>query len=166
VRRARRGSDIAATTPDAPVARPSATPVLRLQREIGNRATGELLARAPATKDLGTVQIDKLPAIKILGGNAGDWAKKQPATLEITSKKGKHSPTLERLSRDGSKIPNLKVTSPIANQSGQHLDFGSVVLEFGNARVTGYTVDGNVEMWRAVDFETARRTTISHKSGI
>ena len=53
----------------APVARASANPVLRLQRQIGNRATGQVIARAPATKDYGTVQVGKLPAIKIVGGN-------------------------------------------------------------------------------------------------
>lgn len=165
--RARTGRDIASASTDAPVAHPSANPVLRLQREIGNRATGQLLARAPATNDQGTVKIGKLPAIKIVGGNAGEWAaRKDPNTLEITSKKGKHSGALERLSKDRSKIPSLKVTTPMVNQSGEHLDFGSVELEFGNAHIASYTVDGNVEMWRAVDFETAHRTTISHRSGI
>jgi hypothetical protein len=156
---------VASAPEDARVALRSANPVLGLQRKIGNRATGRLLARAPATKDQGTVHIGKLPAIKILGGNAGDWANHEPRTLEITSKKGKHSAALKRLSEDGSKIPKLTVTTPIS-QNGQHLDFGSLELEFGRARIDGYTVDGNVEMWRAVDIETLHRTTISHKSGI
>jgi hypothetical protein len=158
-------SDLASASADAPVALRGANPVLGLQRKIGNRATGQLLARAPATKDLGTVHVGKLPAIKILGGNAGDWATKEPYTLEITSRKGKHSAALKRLSEDGGKIPKLKVTTPIS-QSGQHLDFGSVELEFGRARIAGYAVDGNVETWRAVEIETLHRTTISHKSGI
>src|SRR5439155_208244 len=82
--------------------------------------------RTPATKDQGTVQIGKLPAIKIVGGNAGEWAaKKAPDTLEITSEKGKHSAELERLSKGGSKIPSLKVTTPMVDQSGQHLDYGA-----------------------------------------
>lgn len=162
-----RSSDRARASADAPVARRSADPVLRLQRMIGNRATGRVLARAPATKDQGTVQIGKLPAIKIVGGNAGEWAaKKNPDTLEITSEKGKHSPELERLSNDRSTVPSLKVTTPMVDQSGQHLDFGSVEIEFVNARIAGYTVDGKLETWRAVDFEAVHRTTISHKSGI
>ena len=151
----------------APVARASANPVLRLQRQIGNRATGQVVARAPATKDYGTVQVGKLPAIKIVGGNAGEWAaKKELRTLEITSKKGRHSAGLERLSKGKSKIPSLKVTTPIVDQSGQHLDFGRVEIEFGNAQIAGYTVDGNIETWRAVDFTAIHRLTISHKSGI
>lgn len=155
------------TSADTPVARRSANPVLRLQREIGNRATSQVLARAPAIKDQGTVHIGKLTAIKIMGGNAGDWAaKKEPRTLEVTSRKGKHSAELERLSSRRSKIPGLKVTTPIVDQSGHHLDFGSVEIDFGNPRITGYTIDGQLETWRAVEFDRVHRTTISHKAGI
>ena len=150
---------------DTAAARRSANPALLLQRKVGNRATGQLLARAPAAKDHGTVHVGKLPAIKIVGGNAGDWTKNQPNTLEITSTKGRHSAALERLSRDGSKIPTLKVTTPI-DQSGQHLDFGSVELEFSHATIADYTVDGKLETWRAVDFNRVHRNTISHRVGI
>ena len=55
---------------------------------------------------------------------------------------------------------------PRTDQSGQHLDFGSVEIEFVNARITGYARDGKVETWRAVDFDTVHRTTISRKTGI
>jgi hypothetical protein len=162
-----RSSEVAPARAGAPVARRSADPVLRLQRAIGNRATGQVLARAPATKDQGTVQMGKLPTINIVGGNAGEWAaKKNPDTLEITSENGKHSAELEGLSKDRSTIPSLKVTAPMADQSGQHLDFGSVEIEFVNARITGYTADGKLETWRAVDFEAVHRTTISRKTGI
>jgi hypothetical protein len=163
----RRGSDITPAGADTAFARRGVNPVLLLQRKIGNHATGQLLARAPATKDHGTLKIGKLPAIKIVGGNAGEWAaKKDPRTLEITSTKGKHSAALERLSKDPSKIPSLKVTTPIVDQSGQHLDFGSVELEFSHARIADYAVDGKLETWRAVGFDAVHRTTISHKSGI
>ena len=102
-----------------------------------------------------------------MGGNALEWAAKdEPRTLEITSKKGRHSAGLERLSKGKSKIPSLKVTTPIVDQSGQHLDFGRVEIEFGNPQIAGYTVDGNIETWRAVDFTAIHRLTISHKSGI
>jgi hypothetical protein len=162
-----RSSDIAPASADAPLARRSAGPVLRLQGKIGNRATGRVLARTPATKDQGTVRIGKLPAIKIVGGNGGEWAaKKDPETLEISSEKGKHSHELEQRSKDGSKIPSLKVTVPMVDQSGQHLDYGSVEIEFVKARITGYTVDGKLETWLAVDFEAVHRTTISRKSGM
>ena len=162
-----RSSDVAPISADVPLARRSANPVLGLQRKVGNRATGQVLARKPATKDQGTVRIGKLAAIKITGGNAGEWAaKKTPDTLEIVSEKGKHSTELERLSKERTRIPSLKVTTPMVDQSGQHLDYGSVEIEFVNARITGYTVDGKVETWRAVDFEAVHRTTISHKSGV
>jgi hypothetical protein len=162
-----RRSDVAQVSADAPVAGRSAPPVLRLQRAIGNRALGRLLARAPATPDQGTVQIGKLPAIKIVGGNAGQWAaKKNPDTLEITSEKGTHSAELERLANGKTRIPSLKVTTPATDQRGQHLDFGSMEIEFVNARITGYTLDGKLETWRAVDFEAVHRTTISRKTGI
>lgn len=161
-----RSSNVAPTGAIAPVAHSTAGPVLRLQGKVGNRATAQVLARAPAEKDLGTVKIDKLPSIKITGGNAGDWAaKKDRDTLEITSEKGKHSAQLERLSKDRTKIPSLIVTTPI-DQTGQHLDYGSVQIEFVNAHITGYAVDKNVETWSAVDFEAVHRTTISHKSGV
>jgi len=141
--------------------------VLRLQRTIGNRATAQVLARTPATKDQGTVQIGKLAAIKIVGGNADKWAaRKDPDTLEITSEKGRHSAGLERLAKDGTKNPTLTVTTPMVDQSGQNLDYGSVKIEFANARIAGYTVDGKQETWRAVDFDAVHRTTISRKSGI
>jgi hypothetical protein len=144
------------------LARRGANPALLLQRKIGNRATGQLLAPSH-----GTVQIGKLPAIKIGGGNAGEWAaKKELSTLEITSAKGRHSAALERMAKDGSKIPTLKVTTPIVDQNGQHLDFGSVELEFSHATIADYAVDGKLETWRAVDFNRVHRTTISHGTGI
>ena len=140
--------------------------MLSLQRMIGNRAIGQVLSRAPATPDLGTVQIGKLPAIKIAGGNAGDWAAKKDAeTLEIVSETGGHSSELARLAKDHSRVPSLIVTVPIPDQGGQHLDFGSVQIEFVNAHIT-YTVDGKTETWHAVDFDAVHRTKISHKSGI
>ena len=167
MRQTPKGSEIVSGNADATVTRRTANPVLGLQRQIGNRATREVLARVPATKDHGTVHVGKLPAIKILGGNADDWASgKDPYTVEITSKRGKHSAGLERMSREKGKIPMLKVTTPIVDQSGQHLNFGRVELEFSNPRIADYTVDGNVETWRAVDFTKAHRTTISHMTGI
>jgi hypothetical protein len=165
LRRAPTGNDFASSSAAGPGARHGANPLLGLQRKIGNRATGQLLARAPATKDLGTVRVGKLPAIKILGGNASEWAKREPITLEITSKKGKHSGALERLSNDGRKIPSLKVTMPV-NQNGQNLNFGSVELEFSRLRIADYALEGNVETWSAVEIEGLHRTTISHMAGI
>ena len=104
MRQTRREARLDRRAPSAPVTRRSDNPVLGLQRQIGNRATGQVLARARAMKDQGTVHVGKLPAIKILGGNAGDWAaRKDPYTLEVTSKRGKHSAGLERLSTAGAR---------------------------------------------------------------
>jgi hypothetical protein len=162
-----RSSDVATARAELPFARRSAHPVLQLQGQIGNRATGQVLARSPATKDYGRVKIDKLPVIKIVDGNTDDWAaKKDPPTLEITSEKGTHSAKLEKLSKDKSRIPTLKVTTPMVDQSGKHLDYGSVEIDFSNARITGYTINGKLETWSAVDFDGVHRTTISHKTGI
>jgi hypothetical protein len=160
-----RTTDAAPAGADRPAARRSASPVLGLQRKIGNRATGEVLARKPATKDYGTVRIGKLPPIKIVGGNAGAWATDEPTALEISSLKGRHSAELDRLSKAGNRIPMLKVTMPI-DQGGHHLDFGSIEVEFSHARIAGYELDGKLESWSAVDFDRIHRTTISHKTGI
>jgi hypothetical protein len=151
----------------APLARRPADPALRLQGAIGNRALGQVLARKPASApSQGTVQIGKLPAITIVGGNAGEWAaKKDPDALEISSKKGKHSAELEKLASARTRVATLKVVVP-KDPSGQHLDYGSVEITFGNARITGYSVDGDTETWRAVDFDTVNRTTITRHSGI
>jgi hypothetical protein len=162
-----RSSDAARAGAGAVPARRSAQPVLRLQAKIGNRAASQVLARQPATTVLGTAQVDKLPAIKIVGGNVGDWAAKKDADyLEITSKKGKHSAKLEKLSKDKAKVPTMKVTTPMVDQDGKQLAYGSVVIEFGNARISGYSLDGDAETWRIVDWESAHRTTTTHHSGI
>ena len=161
-----RSRDLAAASPDAPVVRRSAHPMFSLQRMIGNRAIGQVLSRTPAKTDLGTVQIGKLPAIKITGGNAGDWAAKKDAdALEIVSETGGHSSELARLAKDHSRVPSLLVTVPITDQGGDHLDFGSVQIEFVNAHID-YTVEGKIETWRAIDFDAVHRTRISRKSGV
>ena len=85
----------------APPVRQGSQPVLRLQEKIGNRATAQVLARQLATATtMGTIQVDKLPTIKIWGGNVG-----------------------------------------------------------------GYSLDGNTETRRVVDWGSAHRTTITHHSG-
>ena len=162
-----RSSDVAQAGAKPPPVRQGAQPVLRLQGKIGNRATGQVLARQPATAtNMGTIQVDKLPSIKITGGNIGDWAAKKEADyLEITSEKGKHSAKLEKLSKDKTKVPTIKVTTPMVDQDGKHLAYGDVVIEFGNARIVGYSLDGNTETWRVTEWESAHRTTITHHSG-
>jgi hypothetical protein len=141
--------------------------VLRLQRAAGNRATTRILARDEAKTDYGTVQIPKVPAIKLTGGNALDWAaKKDVDKLELISEKAKHSDALEKLAKDRTRIPSLKVTTPMVDQSGKNLDYGSVEIEFVGGHVAGYSVDGKTEKWKLVDFEAVHRTTTSHKTGV
>ena len=160
-----RRSDVAPGGAGAPLTRRTAVPVLRLQGSIGNRAVGQVLARAPAEKNRGTVKVGKLPMIKIIGGNSDLWAAmKVPDTLDVVSEKGKHSAALEKLSNDRTKIPSVKLTALIADQGG-NLNFGSVEVEFGNARIKGYSLDGTTETW-SVAFETAHRTSISHRTGV
>ena len=149
----------------APLARLSANPVLRLQGAIGNRAAGQVLARE-AAKGQGTVSITKLPVIKMDGGNAGDWAaKKDVETLEVKSTKGKHSSKLAQLAKERTRIESLKMTTPKVDGSGKHLDFGSVEVEFSGGRITSYSIDGDVETWTAGDFKAIHRTTTSRKIG-
>lgn len=88
-----RSSDVAQAGAPAPPVRQGSQPVLRLQGKIGNRATAQVLARQPATAtNMGTIQVDKLPTIKITGGNVGDWAAKKEA-VEITSETSSSSGT-------------------------------------------------------------------------
>src|SRR4051812_6129328 len=97
--------------PGAPVVRRAASPVSALQRTIGNRAIGQVLARKEAVKDYGSVKIGKLPPIKIVGGNSRDWAaKKDVDVLEVISAVGKHSKQLEKWSTDKTRIDVLTLT--------------------------------------------------------
>lgn len=165
--RSRSSNAAQANASQAASARRSPDPVLRLQAKIGNRAAGQVLAREPETKREGTIRLGKLPEITIVGGNVKDWAaKKDVDTLEVISEKGKHSAELEKLSSGRSTIKTVKVTAPMVDPGGKHLDFGSVEIEFVDARIARYKVDGKLESWRVADFKSAHRTTISRKSGI
>lgn len=163
--RARRG-DGATASADGTVAGVSTAPALRLQRVIGNRATSRLLAREPAAAPHATVQIGKLSPITITGGNADGWAaKKDLDRLEVTSDKGRHSAELAKLSDDHTVVPSLKVTTPLVDQSGQYVGYGSVEIEFVNAKIKAYAADGKSESWTAADFEAVHRRTVSHRIG-
>ena len=145
-----------------PLLRRSSHPVLALQRAIGNRAVVRVLARATART--GTVQIGAAGAIKVRGGNLEEWAGRgAPDTVEVTSEKGKHSPRLERLSADRTRT-DVKVTIAPENQAGQELSVGGgTLLEIKDARITGYVVEDGVETWRVADFDSVKRTKITHK---
>jgi hypothetical protein len=142
--------------------RRSSNPVLALQRSIGNRAVGQVLARAPVTT--GTVQIGAVGAIKVKGGNLEEWAGKgAPDTVEVTSEKGKHSGKLEKLSNARTRT-DAKVTISPANKVGEELSVGGgTLLEIKDARIEAYAVEDGVETWRVADFETVKRTKITRK---
>lgn len=137
--------------------------MLRLQKGIGNRAVGQVLARAP--KDQGTVRVTGLPPIKITGGNIAEWmGKGSPDYLEITSAKGRHSPKLEKLAT-GRGREDVKVESPLMSDDGEYLDTGTLVIEFTKTRIKKYSVDGNTETWRVTDWDGAHRTKTTHRIG-
>jgi hypothetical protein len=147
---------------DAPARRGSRAshPVLALQRALGNRAVGQMLARKTAAP---TIQIGKL-AIEVAGGNIAAWTTGEvPESLQVTSQKGRHSAELERMSKEHTRIDSLTLTIPAGNNAGQEIDLGSTAVQITNGRVKGYEVDGKTESWRVVDFDGVHRTKIAHK---
>jgi hypothetical protein len=143
--------------------RRSSNPVLALQRSIGNRAVGQVLAREPLRT--GTVQIGAMGEIKVKGSNFEEWAGTAVLdTVEVTSQKGKHSAKLEKLSNERTRN-DVKVTIAPANKAGEELSVGGgTLLEIKDARIKGYAVDADgVETWRVADFEKVARKKITHK---
>ncbi len=140
------------------------SPVLAVQQAVGNRAVGQMLARKASSSPKGpTIQIGKL-AIEVAGGNIAAWAAGEvPDALEVTSQKGRHSAELEGLSKERTRINSLTLTVAAANKSGQELDMGSLSIEFTNARIKGYAVDGETESWQVGDFDAVHRTRTAHK---
>jgi hypothetical protein len=135
-------------------------PVLALQQAVGNRAVGQMLARKSSKNP--TIQIGK-QAIEVAGGNIAAWAAGEvPEALEVTSQKGRHSAELERLSKAGTRIKSLTLTVAAANK-GQELDMGSLAIEFTNARIKGYDLDGKTESWQVADFAEVHRTKTTRK---
>jgi len=155
--RGRRSEDISAR-----LGRRANNPVLTLQQAVGNRAVGQMLARKSSTKP--TIQIGKL-AIEVAGGNIAAWAAGEvPEAVEVTSEKGRHSPDLERLSKERTRIKSLTLTVAAANKSGgEVLDMGSLAIEFTNARIKGYGIDGKTESWQVADFDGVHRTKTTRK---
>jgi hypothetical protein len=150
----------------APPGRRANDPSLALQRAVGNRAAGQMLARKASSESKNpTVLIGKL-AIEVAGGNLAAWAASEvPDALEVTSQKGRHSAELERDSKDRTRIKSLTLTVAAAQKSGQALDMGSLVIEFTNARIKGYQVDGDAESWQVGDFDGVHRTKTTHTVG-
>src|ERR1700742_1212479 len=102
--------------------RRSTNPVLALQRSIGNRAVGQVLARDPVRT--GTVQIGSVGQIKVKGGNLEEWTGTATLnTVEVTSQKGKHSAKLQKLANSGTRT-DVKVTIAPASKTGEQLNVG------------------------------------------
>jgi hypothetical protein len=141
--------------------RRSASPVLGLQRTIGNRGTARMLARkgASAAAFENSVRIGKLGPIEITESNIADWiGKKADADdLIVTTAKGKHSDELKRLSDSKSRVDGIEVQS-ITGQNTW------VIVTFKNAVISGYTADpsGKTEQWKATRFDAVdiKRTAI------
>jgi hypothetical protein len=124
-------------------------PVLALGRAIGNRGMGQVLARKKG-KSAGTlensVRVGKLGPIAITDSNLDDWAaKKNPDDLVVTTKKGKHSDELKRLSAGKTRIETVEATSITGQNSW-------VKVTFRNARIKGYAAADDTESWTATDF--------------
>jgi hypothetical protein len=147
---------------DSSLVRRSSNPVIALQRSIGNRAVGQVLARDPVRT--GTIQIGGIGQIKVKGGNLEEWAGTATLdTVEVTSQKGKHSAKLQKLSNAGTKM-DIKVTIAPVNKAGEQLSVGGgTLLEIQGARIKGYAVEDGVETWRLAGFENVHRTKITHK---
>jgi hypothetical protein len=141
--------------------RRGSNPILALQRSIGNRAVVQVLARTPVRT--GTVQIGGVGEITVKGGNLEAWTGKgAPDWVEVTSKKGKHSAKLEKLSTAHTKT-DVKVTIAPANEAGENLNIGGgTLLEITDARIKDYAVVDGVETWRVAGFENVKRTKITH----
>jgi hypothetical protein len=58
------------------------------------------------------------------------------------------------------------VTIAPASEEGENLNVGGgILLEITGARVKGYSVKDGVETWKLDDFESVKRTKITHTIG-
>jgi hypothetical protein len=144
------------------VPRRTGSPVLALQRLIGNRATTRVLGRkddpGPGTLE-NSVRIGKLGLIEISESNIDAWiAKKADVTdLIVTTVEGKHSAELKRMSDSKERIDNIEVVSVTGKNSW-------VTVTFKNAVIQGYAPDasGKAERWTATGFDAVdiKRTSL------
>ena len=141
--------------------RGNASPVLALQRAVGNRGTTRLLARKGGS-GTGTfehsVRIGKLGPAEITESNIGDWiGKKDVDDLIVTTVQGKHSDALQRMSDSRTRVESIEVQS-ITGQNNW------AIVTFKNAVITGYAPDpaGKTEAWKATGFDAVdiKRTSI------
>ncbi len=156
-----RGSDSAQARPRSAVPRRSVSPVLLLQRAVGNRGTTRVLARDGSGRGTfdNSVRVGKLGPIEITASNIGDWIGKKADVedLIVTTAKGKNSDELKRLSESKTRVDTIEVTS----LSGQN---SWIVVTFKHALITGYAADpsGKTEQWKATQFDAVdiKRTSI------
>ena len=87
------------------------------------------------------------------GGNLEEWAGTATLdTVEVTSRKGKHSAKLRKLANSTSRT-DVKVTIAASNQAGEQLSVGGgILLEVSAAHIKGYAVEDGLETWRVGDF--------------
>jgi hypothetical protein len=145
----------------AVLARRTASPILSLQRSIGNRATTGVLARKASDKGTfeHSVQIGKLGPIEIADSNIDAWVVKKDGAddLIVTTVKGKHSDELKRMAESKIKIDKLEVSTVTGQNSWAIVTFHHVVIR-------GYEDDasGKTEHWKAVGFDEVniKRTSI------
>ncbi|MGH2891881.1 MAG: hypothetical protein ACRDPM_01245 [Solirubrobacteraceae bacterium] len=138
------------------------SPVLALQRSLGNRATAQLLARK-GQANRGTfensIQIGELGPIEVTQSNVGDWIahKSSAYDLEVTTVKGKHSGKLKQMADGKTKIDSIQVQAITGQNSW-------VIVTFRHAVIRGYQADsaGKTEQFKAVDFDAVNidRTSI------
>jgi hypothetical protein len=72
---------------------------------------------------------------------------------------------LEKLATARTKT-DIKVTISPPHKEGEHLNAGGgFVLEIKDARIKHYAVEDGVETWQVADFESVKRTRITHTIG-
>ena len=142
--------------------RRTASPVLTLQRAIGNRGTTRVVARKGGSGS-GTfensVRIGKLGPIEITESNIADWIGKKADVddLIVTTAMGKHSDELKSMSDGKTRIDTIEVQSITGQNSW-------VIVTFKNAVIKGYAPgpSGKTERWKATRFDAVdiKRTAI------
>jgi hypothetical protein len=144
-------------------ARRGESPVLALQRSLGNRATAQLLARKGAGAGRGTfensVEIGKLGPVEVTQSNIGDWIahKSSVDDLVLTTAMGAHSSELKQMAGSKGKVGSIKLQALTGENSW-------VIVTFSHAVLRDYVADasGKTEQWRATDFDAVHieRTSI------
>ncbi len=145
----------------AALPRRAGSPVLALQRTIGNRATAQVLARKGPGKGTfeHSVQIGKLGPIEVTDSNIDAWVTKKEGAddLIITTVKGPHSAKLRQMADSKDKIDTLDVSTVTGQNSW-------VIVTFHHVVIRGYEEDpsGTTEHWKAVGFDEVniKRTSI------